>query len=118
MAKLKVAHRAAILSTELDVKDIKKAMALVPSTLQIKDAEGNVIFTVAVGNTPAVSKHGIVFKENKITNVLTVETVSQDSVEEEFGNILLQLEKVEEQVADALADFATDVADMITFDQE
>lgn len=114
MANIKVMHKAAVISTDLTVKEIKKLEALNPDCLAIKDAEGNVMFNIATSTKECVSKYGIVFaNDSKISVLVDAVKVDRDVIEDLFGAILLQLSEVEKKAFDYLEEVATDLDDLI-----
>lgn len=114
MANIKVMHKAAVISTDLTVKEIKKLEALNPDCLAIKDAEGNVMFNIATSTRESVSKYGIVFaNDSKISVLVDAVKVDRDVIEELFGAVLLQLSEIEKKAFDYLEEVATDLDDLI-----
>lgn len=114
MANIKVMHKAAVISTDLSIKEIKKLEALNPDCLAIKDAEGNVIFNIATSNRESISKYGIVFaNDSKISVLIEAPKVNKDVIEELFGAILLRLSKIETQAFDYLEDVDSDLDTLI-----
>lgn len=114
MANIKVMHKAAVISTDLTVKEIKKLEALNPDCLAIKDAEGNVMFNIATSTRESVSKYGIVFaNDSKISVLIDAVKVDRDVIEELFGAVLLQLSEIEKKAFDYLEEVATDLDDLI-----
>lgn len=118
MANLKAVHKAAIISTDLSVKDIKKLEAIEPDALTIVNDKDEVIFQVATGKHESMSKYGIVFANDSRISVLvdTDKALDQETLEETFGAILLQLSRVEAQAAEALAELTIDLKDLIKID--
>lgn len=115
MAKIKVVHKAAILSTELSVKEIKRLEAISPDALCVKNEDGEVLFQVATGSVASISKYGICFSEDSKISVLISSkgAVNKDTIEELFGAALLQLATVERQAAEVLEEVDADLDDMI-----
>lgn len=115
MANLKTVHKAAVISTELSVKDIKKLEAIAPDALEVKTESGDVLFKIATGNTESISKYGIVFTNDSKISVLvdSDKKLDKDVVTEIFGTTLLQLSKVEAQANSALENIATNLDDLI-----
>lgn len=120
MAKIKVMHKAAVIETELTVKEIKRVEALAPNALSVRDEDKNVIFAVGTGSKESISKNGIVFAHDSKISVLidTDKKVTRDLVETKFGSILLQLSKVEEQVDAVLEGFDTDLDSLIEITED
>lgn len=119
MANIKVMHKAAVISTDLTVKEIKKLEALNPDCLAIKDANGDVRFNIATGTMEAVSKYGIVFaNDSKITVLIDAAKVNRDVIEELFGAILLQLSEIERNAIEYLDNITVDLSDLIEIEEE
>ena len=114
MANIKVMHKAAVISTDLTIKEIKKLEALNPDCLAIKDAEGNVRFNIATSNNESISKYGIVFaNDSRISVLIDAARVNRDVVEELFGAVLLQLSEIEKKAMTYLDEITTDLDDLI-----
>lgn len=114
MANIKVMHKAAVISTDLTIKEIKKLEALNPDCLAIKDAEGNVRFNIATSNMESISKYGIVFaNDSRISVLIDAAKVNREVVEELFGAVLLQLSEIEKKSFDYLEEISTDLDDLI-----
>lgn len=119
MAKIKTLHKAAVISTDLTIKEIKKVEALNPDCLTIKDAEGSVKFSIGTGKTESISKYGIVFaNDSKVSILIDAEKVNRDVIENQFGAILLQLSEVEKQVYTYLETVGTDLDDLIEISED
>lgn len=119
MANIKVMHKAATISTDLTIKEIKKLEALNPDCLTIKNADGDVIFSIATGEREALSKFGIVFaNDSKVSVLVDAKKVNRDIVENLFGAILLQLSKIEIQANAALDELVTDLDELINIIDE
>ncbi len=118
MAKLKTLHKAAVISTELAINDIKKVEALNPDALAIKNADGEVIFKVGVGKEESVSRFGVVFAGDSKISVLLGNPVDRATIEEKFGATLLRLSEVERQVSEYLETVDTNLSDLIEIDSE
>ena len=103
MAKIKTVHKAAVISTDLSVKDIKKLEAINPDALCLKKDNGETLFQVGIGSEESMSRYGIVFSgDSKISVVVdTAEKLNRETVSEIFGATLLQLSRVEEQAVEA-----------------
>lgn len=120
MAHIKTAHKAAIISTDLSVKDIKKLEAINPDSLEIKTDKGETLFKVATGNNESISKFGVVFaNDSKISTLVdSAKALDRDTVSEIFGAIVLQLSRVEEQAKAALESIGTDLDNLIEIEDE
>jgi hypothetical protein len=120
MAKIKTVHKAAVISTDLSVKDIKKLEAINPDALCIKKDNGETLFQVGVGATESMSRYGIVFSgDSKISVVVdTAEKLDRETVSEIFGATLLQLSRVEEQANEALTAIGSDLDSLIEIEDE
>lgn len=120
MAKIKTVHKAAVISTDLSVKDIKKLEAINPDALCIKKDNGETLFQVGVGSVESMSKYGIVFSgDSKISVVVdTAEKLNRETVSEIFGATLLQLSRVEEQANEALVAIGSDLDSLIEIEDE
>ena len=120
MAHIKTVHKAAVISTDLSVKNLKKLEAINPDALEIKTKDGDVLFKVAVGNEESISKYGIVFTNDSKISVLvdTTKKLDKDTVAEIFGATLLQLSRVEEQANAALESIGTDLDSLIEVEDE
>jgi hypothetical protein len=120
MAHIKTVHKAAVISTELSVKDIKKLEAINPDALEIRTEKGDVLFRVATGKEDGISKYGIVFATDSKISVLTNsdKALDRDAVAESFGAILLQLSRVEEQAKAALESIGSNLDDLIEIEDE
>lgn len=120
MAKIKTVHKAAVISTDLSVKDIKKLEAINPDALCIKKDNGETLFQVGVGAEESMSRYGIVFSgDSKISVVVdTAEKLDRETVSEIFGATLLQLSRVEEQANEALTAIGSDLDSLIEIEDE
>lgn|SRR5574344_460366 len=120
MAHIKTVHKAAVISTDLSVKNIKKLEAINPDSLEIKNDNGETLFKVATGSEESISKFGIVFaNDSKISVVVnTEERLDRETVSEIFGATLLQLSRVEEQANAALENIGADLDTLIEIEDE
>jgi hypothetical protein len=120
MAKIKTVHKAAVISTDLSVKDIKKLEAINPDALCIKKDNDETLFKVGVGSQESMSRYGIVFAgDSKISVVVDTEKkLDRETVSEIFGATLLQLSRVEEQANEALAAIGSDLDSLIEIEDE
>ena len=120
MAKIKTVHKAAVISTDLSVKNIKKLEAINPDALAIKNDKGETLFQIATGSNESISKYGIVFANDSKLSVIvdTDKSLSRDLVAELFGATLLQLSRVEEQANAALESIGTDLDTLIEIEDE
>jgi len=119
MANIKVMHKAAVISTDLTVKEIKKLEAIKPECLTIKDAEGNIRFSIGTANHESISKYGIAFaNDSKVSILIDAPKVNRDLVEELFGALLLQLSEIEQNAYDVLDEVAVDLEDLIEIADE
>jgi len=120
MAHIKTAHKAAVISTDLSVKNIKKLEAINPDALEIKNEKGDILFKVATGANESMSKYGVVFaNDSKISVVVnTKEKLDRETVSEIFGATLLQLSRVEEQANAALESIGADLDSLIEIEDE
>ena len=120
MAHIKTVHKAAVISTELSVKNIKKLEAINPDALEIRTEKGDVLFKVATGSVESISKYGIVFADDSKISVLTNsdKALDRDTVAESFGAMLLQLSRVEEQANAALESIGADLDSLIEIEDE
>ena len=120
MAHIKTVHKAAVISTELSVKNIKKLEAINPDSLEIKNDKGETLFKVASGSHESISKFGVVFAEDSKISVLvdTEKKLDRETVSELFGAILLQLSRVEEQANAALESIGADLDTLIEIEDE
>lgn len=119
MANIKVMHKAAVISTDLTVKEIKKLEALKPECLSIKDAEGNVRFSICTANHESISRYGIAFaNDSKVSILIDAPKVNRDIVEDLFGALLLQLSEIEQKAYEALDEVSTDLEDLIEIEDE
>lgn len=120
MAHIKTVHKAAVISTDLSVKNIKKLEAINPDALEIKNDKGETLFQIATGSNESISKYGIVFANDSKLSVIvdTDKSLSRDLVAELFGATLLQLSRVEEQANAALESIGTDLDTLIEIEDE
>lgn len=119
MANIKVMHKAAVISTDLTIKEIKKLEAINPDCLTIKNDNGDVLFSIATSNRESISKYGIVFaNDSKISVLIDAAKVNRDVVEELFGATVLQLSTIENQAMMALEELDTDLATLIEIEDE
>ena len=119
MANIKVMHKAAVISTDLTIKEIKKLEALNPDCLAIKDAEGNVRFNIATSSKESISRFGIVFNnDSRISVLIDANKINRDVVEELFGAVLLQLSEIEKKAVAYLDSVSVDLDDLIEIDGE
>ena len=120
MAHIKTVHKAAVISTDLSVKNIKKLEAINPDALAIKNDKGETLFQIATGSNESISKYGIVFANDSKLSVIvdTDKSLSRDLVAELFGATLLQLSRVEEQANAALESIGTDLDTLIEIEDE
>ena len=120
MAHIKTVHKAAVISTDLSVKNIKKLEAINPDSLEIKNDNGETLFKVATGSEESISKFGIVFaNDSKISVVVnTEERLDRETVSEIFGATLLQLSRIEEQANAALENIGADLDTLIEIEDE
>lgn len=119
MANIKVMHKAAVISTDLTIKEIKKLEAINPDCLTIKNDNGDVLFSIATSNRESISKYGIVFaNDSKISVLIDAARVNRDVVEELFGATVLQLSTIENQAMSALEELDTDLATLIEIEDE
>lgn len=119
MANIKVIHKAAVISTDLTVKKIKKLEAIAPDCLTIKNEKGEILFSIGTGKQESISKYGIVFaNDSKISVLIDATKVNRDLVEELFGAALLQLSTIEAQSAKALKHLGTSLEDLIQIEDE
>lgn len=120
MAHIKTVHKAAVISTDLSVKNIKKLEAINPDALAIKNDNGETLFQIATGSNESISKYGIVFANDSKLSVIvdTDKSLSRDLVAELFGATLLQLSRVEEQANAALESIGTDLDTLIEIEDE
>lgn len=119
MANIKVMHKAAVISTDLTIKEIKKLEAINPDCLTIKNDNGDILFSIATSNRESISRYGIVFaNDSKISVLIDAAKVNRDVVEELFGATVLQLSTIENQAIDALEELDTDLATLIEIEDE
>ena len=119
MANIKVMHKAAVISTDLTIKEIKKLEAINPDCLTIKNDNGDVLFSIATSNRESISRYGIVFaNDSKISVLIDAARVNRDVVEELFGATVLQLSTIENQAISALEELDTDLATLIEIEDE
>lgn len=119
MANIKVMHKAAVISTDLTIKEIKKLEAINPDCLTIKNDNGDVLFSIATSNRESISRYGIVFaNDSKISVLIDAARVNRDVVEELFGATVLQLSTIENQAMSALEELDTDLATLIEIEDE
>jgi hypothetical protein len=120
MAKVKVLGSAAVVVSELKVKDIETLRKFKPSALKLVDKETkDELFAVSMSSTPAFNKFGANFTnanaEGFAEMTITIPTtVAEDQkktyVADNFGYALLSLNKLEEQALTVLAETAEDFA--------
>lgn len=120
MAHIKTVHKAAVISTDLSVQNIKKLEAINPDALEIKTERGDVLFKVATGTHESISKYGVVFANDSKISVLvsSEEKLDRERVSEIFGSTILQLSRVEEQANAALTSISADLDSLITIEDE
>lgn len=120
MAKIKTVHKAAVISTDLSVKEIKRLEAINPDSLEIKNDKGETLFKIATGQAESLSKYGIVFaNDSKISVAVdTNKALDRETVSEIFGAMLLQLSRVEEKATEALASIGSDLDSLIEIEDE
>lgn len=113
MAKINVMGDTLMLETEISKEIMNKVKKHAPEKLELKDEEGNVYFQVQEGNA-SVSKYGVSFCSTNSKGHLFMTTANvvigdHDDLEkekalilDEFATILMNINRVERQVAEAL----------------
>ena len=119
MAQVKIIGDQCIVISAVKKEELEKLARYKPEALKLtqKDEEGNTNeqFRIAIGNTPSVSNHGIVFSSrNQNDYAIAAQSVNpgdqdiQDYVLDKFGYGLLSLNKLESELDSALQNLATD----------
>ena len=124
MAKIKLMGDQLAIVSAMKLDELKVIERRKPEALKLKDAEGkNVVFAVGVGCAPSISKYGVVFAAQEVIGgkaIYTMPAPSDDSVEvrkfinENWGTIVFDLNKVEEQCAVAFTEIAAEEAQIAT----
>ena len=120
MANAKIFEGKVRVESTLTTEQIRKAKALKPDALKIKDDKGNETFIVTAVNSAdstAVSTNGVALYEGKaVTNLQSVGSISQEH-KWELEATLINLDKVEKQVA-AIQYATVDIEDLDAVESE
>ena len=120
MANAKIFEGKVRVESTLTTEQIRKAKALKPDALKIKDDEGNetfIVTTVNSANNTAVSTNGVaLYKGKAVANLQSVGSISQEH-KWELEAILINLDKVEKQVA-AIQYATVDIEDLDAVESE
>ena len=121
-AHIGVSGAAAILVSDIDLKDWKRVEKYSPDSLKLYDEEGYADFIVKTSDsqTGSVGEHGVTFssysnKNGKATVTILLNTENEDkvaAVKELFGNILLDLNQIEEGIPEILKSIADKEAEI------
>ena len=111
MANIKVAGRAATIVSAFTLEEIEKLKEYRPDALVLKDDDGNVTFKVTTSCEESISPYGVAFAADTFGDGKACLTVvdncgyyekPEEFVIDAFGKALLNLNKVERQIPDAL----------------
>lgn len=129
MANIKILGNAAVLTSTLKVEDINKLARFKPEALKIINKETkDEIFAISfgpkpsIGYKPSITSHGVSFtdktEDGYAQTTITLPTGFKDDkdkmeyVKNQYGYILLNLNKLEDQAQEALNVTATEFANM------
>ena len=121
-AHMEVSGAAAILISDVSLEDWKRVEKYAPEALKLFDENGDADFKVGTRGSAsgAITDHGVSFggysnKEGKATVTIMLDTGNEDkvaAVKELFGNTLLDLNRIEAKIPDALKDIANKEAEI------
>lgn len=120
MAKIKVAGKAVVIESEVLLSTWKLLKKYAPKKLELLDEDKQVVFSVLVGKSGngEVADFGIQFAPDAPNGFASVtltpdipEDVSvEDFVADEYGKVIMLLNKIEETVTDAVEEVAAERA--------
>lgn len=106
MAKIRKVGQALVITSGLKAEDIKRVGKFGAKSLQLINESKEPTFAVAVGNYGSVGKNGISFDKvnsNGFAEItIMTELADKNAVMEDYGYILANLVKIENQVTMAL----------------
>ena len=120
MAKTKILGTSVTITSAIKVTDLKKLEKFKPAALKLTETVGSVKeekFSVALGTSPSVTKHGIVFNSANTDGYAEVTlqiptSIAADKrkeyVADTYGYALLSLNELESQIAEVLAETEAD----------
>lgn len=110
MAKIKVLGNALTLTSELKSEEIKKAEKFCPEATTLYTEDKEPYFTVKTGE-PSASRYGVSFNETNsegkaYMTIVGIERTADTAkvLREDFGEILINLNKVEEKVQASISE--------------
>lgn len=121
MAKILVAGDAIVITSVMTLEQITTLEKYRPNALCLFDDNKEVIFKVGTSAVPSAGKFGISFNsETKDGNKLACITIAAPDVEDvvkfvadKYGLAIINLNKVEEQVGDALKSVSDQMAEVM-----
>ena len=134
--KATVKYNNVFVTSAYDIETLKKVKKFRPNALNLYEGEvkeKTCVCTIDVGDHDSIGKYGICFAADAVTGDkvaalsrpvpanLKDAAAIHEWVNEEFGLVIVKCKKVEEQIAAALTEIATDEASMneaITVDGE
>lgn len=111
MANIKIAGRAATIVSIFTTEQLELVRKYRPDALVLKDEDGNVTFKVTTACEESISQYGVAFAADTFGDGKACLTVvdncgyydkPEEFVIDAFGKALLNLNKVERQIPDAL----------------
>jgi len=124
MAKIKLYGNQIALVSALTLEQLDAIKRRKPEALKLKDEKGEkTVFVVDTGIAPSISKYGVCFASQEVIGgkaIFSMEAPSDDAVEvrkyinENWGTIVFDLNKVEAQCVEAFAAIASEEAAIAT----
>lgn len=118
MSKIKVVGDSFTVVTEVTTNELELLTTFAPEALTLKE-DGEPIFAIAKDEVASISKNGIVFTSTNrdgfayVTSVFPEANLSTeeklDYIKKNLGKALLLLNRLEEQVSDAVIDLNSEL---------
>jgi len=119
--KVKMLGTALVVTTDVEVSKLGDLEQFAQGSLELKDEKGNVYFRMAQGSKASFTSHGAVFNDvdgqGRAQMTLEIPAQMTDSEKKEFvrksyGNALLSLNALEEQIAGASAEVSAKIEEI------
>lgn len=114
MAKIKVNHKTAVITADINMEDLRRVLAIQPNAAKLTDENGQTVFAIGMGTQAFINQNGVVFEkgDNKISVSFDAKP-TKASIEESLGMCLYNLALMEKAIKKVIKKIDKDMEGLV-----
>lgn len=97
-----IRNQIVMVTPGITVDELKRAEAVAPDSLTLKDENGGELFKVSLGAEPSISKYGMVVSEKRDIVIVYDKPCKKEKIEEEYAVAILRAPLLIAQIKEAI----------------